>query len=76
MYTYEIDAQAMFDDRTHQFEKFGIALSDIESVRAKVTDMWADAPGGWVYEWSKLAESYAATGDGPRARNAQPAQAL
>jgi esterase FrsA len=25
--------------------------------------MWADAPGGWVYEWSKLAESYAESGD-------------
>ena len=25
--------------------------------------MWADAPGGWVYEWSKLAEKYADRGD-------------
>ena len=24
MYTYDIDTAAMFDDRTHQFEKFGI----------------------------------------------------
>ena len=62
MYTYDIDAQEMFDDRTHQFEKFGIPIGDIENVRTAVTDVWPDAPGGWVYEWSKLAESYADTG--------------
>ncbi|MBO0676648.1 alpha/beta hydrolase [Mycolicibacterium sp. S2-37] len=63
MYIYDIDAQAMFDDRTHQFEKFGIALSDIEDVRRAVSDMWADAPGGWVYEWSALAGRYADQGE-------------
>lgn len=63
MYTYDIDPQAMFEDRTHQFAAFGIPLTDINGVRAAVTDMWADAPGGWVYEWSKLAASYAEAGD-------------
>jgi esterase FrsA len=63
MYTYDIDSAAMFDDRTHQFEKFGIPLDEIESVRAATTDMWADAPGGWVYEWSRLAEQYAGRGN-------------
>lgn len=63
MYTFDIDPQAMFDDRTHQFEKFGVPLDEIQQVRARVTDMWADAPGGWVYEWSQLAGRYAAAGD-------------
>ena len=63
MYTYDISAADMFEDRTHQFEKFGILLDDIERVRAAVTDMWADAPGGWPYEWSKLAAEYADRGD-------------
>jgi esterase FrsA len=63
MYTYDIDTAAMFDDRTHQFEKFGIPLDEIQAVRAATTDMWADAPGGWVYEWSRLAEKYAEDGD-------------
>jgi len=63
MYTYDIDPQAMFEDRTHQFQRFGIPLADINRVRAAVTDMWANSPGGWVYEWSKLAESYTAAGD-------------
>ena len=63
MYTYDIDTAAMFDDRTHQFEKFGIPLNDIEGVRAATNEMWADAPGGWVHEWSRLAEKYADRGD-------------
>jgi esterase FrsA len=63
MYTYDIDAAAMFDDRTNQFEKFGIPLDEIEAVRAATIDMWADAPGGWVYEWSRLAEQYAGRGN-------------
>lgn len=63
MYTYDIAAADMFIDRTHQFEKFGIPLADIERVRNATTDMWADAPGGWPHEWSKLAGEYAARGD-------------
>lgn len=63
MYTYDVTAADMFDDRTHQFEKFGIPLSDIERVRAATTDMWADAPGGWSYQWSTLAAEYAERGD-------------
>jgi esterase FrsA len=63
MYTYEITTAAMFEDRTDQFAKFGIALNDIERIRAAVNDMWADAPGGWVYEWSKVAGEYADRGE-------------
>ena len=47
----------------NQFEKFGIPLDEIEAVRAATTDMWADTPGGWVYEWSRLAEKHADRGD-------------
>ncbi len=63
MYTYDVNAADMFTDRTHQFEKFGIPLDDINRVAAATTDMWADAPGGWVYEWSQLAREYADRGD-------------
>jgi esterase FrsA len=63
MYTYEIEAAAMFEERTDQFAKFGIPLDDIERIRAATNDMWADAPGGWVYEWSKVAKEYADRGE-------------
>lgn len=70
MYTYEIDPQAMFTDRYAQFVKFGIPSDDVDGVRAATTDMWSDGPGGWVYEWSKLAQSYADSGDHPLAATA------
>ncbi len=63
MYTYDIDAADMFTDRTHQFEKFGIPVTDIERVRARVTTMWANGSGGWTYEWSSLAQEYAERGE-------------
>jgi esterase FrsA len=63
MYTYDVTAASMFEDRTHQFEKFGIPVDDIKRVAAGTTDMWADVPGGWPYEWSKLAADYAGRGD-------------
>jgi esterase FrsA len=63
MYTYDVAASDMFTDRTNQFEKFGIPLDDINRVAAATADMWADAPGGWPYEWSKLAAEYADRGD-------------
>jgi esterase FrsA len=63
MYTYDVDPQAMFDDRTHQFVAFGIPMADITAVRTRVTDMWADALGGWSYEWSRLAQRYIEEGN-------------
>ena len=32
-------------------------------MRAAITDMWADAPGGWVFEWSRLGARYAEEGN-------------
>jgi esterase FrsA len=63
MYTFDIDPQAIFSDRAQQFAGFGLPAADIDAVRVRVTDMWADAPGGWSHEWSRLAERYAAEGD-------------
>ena len=37
----------------------GLPAKEVDAVRAAIIDMWADSPGGWVYEWSKLAASYA-----------------
>lgn len=61
-YTYPIDAQAMFDDRIHQFIGFGLPADDAARVRAATTDFWLDEPGGWVHEFSALAAGYTAQG--------------
>lgn len=61
-YTWAVDAEDMFAARYPQMINFGLPASDVDSVRAATTDMWADAPGGWVHEWSKLGKRYAAEG--------------
>ncbi len=61
-YTYPIETEAMFDDRADQFVAFGIPAGDVDRMRSNITDMWLDAPGGWVYEWSILGAEYAEKG--------------
>lgn len=58
-YEYAIDAKAMFEDRLAEFVGLGIPEVDATEMQSVITDMWADAPGGWVYEWSRLAQKHA-----------------
>jgi esterase FrsA len=62
-YTYPIDPAKMFEDRLSQILSFGIPKEDVAALQSSIQDMWADAPGGWVYEWSKVAAGYADKGD-------------
>jgi esterase FrsA len=57
-YTYSITPHAMFEDRFEQFVALGVPRADVEETRGAITDMWSDAPGGWVFEWSRLARRY------------------
>jgi esterase FrsA len=57
-----LDASELFGERYPQMINTGLPVADVEAVRAAITDMWPDAPGGWVHEWSKLARSYAEAG--------------
>lgn len=43
--TYQIDPQAMFEDRDRQFVSFGIHEPDVAAVRAVVTDILGNAFG-------------------------------
>ena len=61
-YQWSLDASELFGERYPQMVNTGLPVADIDSVRAAVTEMWADAPGGWVHEWSKLAAAYADAG--------------
>src|SRR5579862_4164370 len=60
-YTYPASPRALFEDRFEQFVAFGIPREQVEEMRGAITDMWADAPGGWVFEWSRLARRYSET---------------
>ncbi|MGW1290465.1 alpha/beta hydrolase family protein [Streptomyces sp. NPDC001118] len=57
-----MDAQELFGERYAQMVNTGLPVADVDAVRAAITDMWSEGPGGWVQEWSRLASGYAATG--------------
>ncbi len=66
-YQYPADVKALWSERAPQFVSLGTASEDVDRLAEVVTDMWADAPGGWTYEWSKLAQRYAESGQHYRA---------
>ncbi|MGW4442024.1 alpha/beta hydrolase [Streptomyces sp. NPDC004682] len=61
-FTWPLDPRDLFTERYPQMIALGLPAQDVDTVRASTTDMWADAPGGWVREWSSLAARYAASG--------------
>ena len=61
-YQWPLNASELFGERYPQMINTGLPVADVDAVRAAISDMWADAPGGWVHEWSKLAATYADAG--------------
>lgn len=61
-YHWPLDARELFGERYAQMISTGLPVAEIDAVRAAISDMWGDGPGGWVYEWSKLAAGYAEVG--------------
>jgi esterase FrsA len=62
-YQWPLDPQELFVERYPQMVNTGLPAQDADAMRAVVTEMWADAPGGWVFEWSQLGARYAEEGD-------------
>ena len=62
-YEYPVDVKSLWSERAPQFVSLGTLKEEVDHLVATVTDMWADAPGGWCYEWSQLADRYAKSGD-------------
>ncbi len=58
-YIFPIAPEAMFEDRFEQFVALGVPRTEVEEMRGAITEMWSDAPGGWVFEWSRLAKRHA-----------------
>ncbi|MFJ4773836.1 alpha/beta fold hydrolase [Streptomyces uncialis] len=61
-YQWPLVAKELFAERYPQMINTGLPAADVDAARAAITDMWADAPGGWVHEWSAVAARYAAAG--------------
>jgi esterase FrsA len=62
-YEYPVDVKGLWSERAPQFVNLGTPKEEVDRLVATVTDMWADAPGGWCYEWSQLADRYAKEGE-------------
>jgi esterase FrsA len=62
-YQWPIDPQELFVERYPQMVNTGLPVHDAEAMRAAITEMWADEPGGWAFEWSRLAARYAEEGN-------------
>jgi esterase FrsA len=58
-FQWPVDAEDLFSERYPQMVNTGLPALDVDAVRAAITQMWPDAPGGWVHEWSTLAARYA-----------------
>ncbi|HEX3784540.1 MAG TPA: alpha/beta hydrolase family protein [Pseudonocardiaceae bacterium] len=61
-YQWPVDVHDLFGERYPQMVNTGLPVADVAAVRAAITDMWPDAPGGWVHEWSALGSRYADAG--------------
>src|ERR1700677_4316017 len=61
-YEWPQEPEPLFAERFQQMLTQGIPEADARAVRAATTDMWPDAPGGWVHEWSAVAWRYSAEG--------------
>lgn len=58
-FQWPVDARDLFGERYPQMVNSGLPVEDVDAVRAAVTEMWLDGPGGWAYEWSALGARYA-----------------
>lgn len=63
MYTYPFTPAEEWEDRGVQFVNFGVPQATVDTLKSKITDMWIEGAGGWVYEWSAIAADYAAKSD-------------
>ncbi|WP_406432348.1 alpha/beta hydrolase [Streptomyces sp. NBC_00631] len=57
-YQWKLAPEDLFAERYRQMVSSGLPAEDVDTVRSAVADMWLDQPGGWVYEWSRLAAGY------------------
>ncbi|WP_431972661.1 hypothetical protein [Nocardia sp. bgisy134] len=47
-YPWPLNPQELFSERYAQMTNTGLPVDDVDAMRAVITDMWADAPGGAI----------------------------
>jgi esterase FrsA len=66
-YEFPVNPADLYGERRPQFVNHGLPGADLDQVVSRVTQMWADEPGGWTYEFCALAARYASEGQHDRA---------
>ncbi len=61
-YEFPVDTADLYGERRPQFVNQGLPAAGLDQAASRITQMWADEPGGWVYEFSALAARYANDG--------------
>ncbi|MCB9797197.1 MAG: alpha/beta hydrolase [Alphaproteobacteria bacterium] len=61
-FTFPLDPAELLAERAPQWLRSGLPRATLRQARSRIHEMWEDAPGGWAYEWSRLAEAHAARG--------------
>lgn len=62
-FTFAADPAELIKERAPQWTALGIDPTVLEQMPARVHDLWDGGPGGWVHEWSELAEAAEKDGD-------------
>jgi esterase FrsA len=62
-YQWPIEPEELFVERYPQMVNTGLPAQDADAMRAAITDMWSEQPGGWVFEWSRLGARFAEEGN-------------
>jgi esterase FrsA len=62
-FQWPVDVAALWTERYPQMVNRGLPDADVDGIRERVTEMWGDEPGTWVFEWSRVADRYVAQGD-------------
>jgi esterase FrsA len=62
-YQWPIEPDELFVERYPQMVNTGLPRQAADAMRAAIVEMWSDAPGGWVFEWSRLGARFAGEGN-------------
>ncbi|WP_171109822.1 MULTISPECIES: alpha/beta fold hydrolase [unclassified Streptomyces] len=62
-FTFAVDPAELIEERAPQWRFGGIEDAVLEEMSRRISDLWAEGPGGWAHEWSILAEQAEKDGD-------------
>jgi hypothetical protein len=62
-YELLVDVRSLMSEPCPQFVNLGLPAGDLDHVNARIRSIWSDAPDGWTYNLSALADGSGRRGD-------------